>query len=35
MCKNKLISKVDFPTMRSEFQGARDSVPYHSTANRG
>lgn len=32
MCKTKL-SKVDLPTMRSEFQGALDSIPYHSMAN--
>lgn len=32
MCKTKL-SKVDLPTMRSEFQGALDSIPYHSTDN--
>lgn len=33
MCKNKLISKVDLPTVRSEFQGALDSIAHHSTAN--
>lgn len=33
MCKNKLVSKVGFPTARSEFQGAPNSIPYHSTAN--
>lgn len=32
MCKTKL-SKVDLPTVRSGFQVALDSIPYHSTAN--